>query len=71
MPVNLRRFQPPGRDLESISAQLSSVFTYVVSHSLAAVPSLTKWYAIDRDFLFKTESGNDELLKTDLLSPKT
>ena len=43
MPVNFLRFRPPGKDLESISAQLSSVLTYVNIHSLAALPSRTKW----------------------------
>ena len=48
----------------------SSVLMYAILHSSLALPSLTKWYAMELDFFFSTESGIVLLASTLLLSPR-
>ena len=64
------RFSPPGSDFVNISAGLSLVLTYAVRHSSFAVPSRTKWKAIEEDFFFNVECGMVVFARTDLLLPK-
>ena len=53
----------------NISATFSCMLMYTVCHSLGALPSRTKWYAVDCVSLFSVNYGIVVLASTDWLSP--
>ena len=57
MVQNLVCFSPPAKALVNRSAKLSCVLTYATLNSSLAIPFLTKWYAMELDFFFKTKKG--------------
>ena len=66
---NFVLFSPCGNILVNRSDWLSLVLIYVALHFSRAVPSLTKWYAIELDLFLSIKWGMVVLANTDWLSP--
>ena len=67
--MDVYRFYPPVNDFVSMLVGFKCVFIYAVCHSSLAVPSQTKWNAIEDDFFFNLELGLDVLQSKYWLSP--